>query len=44
MEYCPGGELFYQLQHNGPMCEKKAKFYVAQIILVIEYLHSKNIL
>lgn len=43
MEYYSGGELFYLLKHCGRFNEKEAKFYFAQIVLVIEFLHGKKI-
>ncbi len=43
MEYYSGGELFYLLKHCGRFNEKEAKFYFAQIVLVMEFLHSKKI-
>jgi len=42
--YVSGGDLFYHIKNRGHLSEKEAKFYGAQIILGLEYLHSKNIL
>lgn len=42
MEYVEGGELFKVIQKMGHLDASMAKFYAAQIILVFEYLHSKN--
>eukprot|EP01017_Pseudomicrothorax_dubius_P028935 TRINITY_DN3482_c0_g1_i1.p1 TRINITY_DN3482_c0_g1~~TRINITY_DN3482_c0_g1_i1.p1 ORF type:complete len:363 (+),score=90.27 TRINITY_DN3482_c0_g1_i1:133-1221(+) len=44
LEYCPGGEMFYLLQKRKVFNEEQAKFYVAQIVLAIEHLHSNNII
>ena len=44
MDLCPGGELFYQLHRTGPMPEDRARFYLIEIVLGIEYLHSLNII
>jgi len=41
-EYMPGGELFYHLRKNKFFNEDKARFYIAEIILGIEYLHKLN--
>lgn len=43
MEYVCGGELFSHLRKVGKFPNDVAKFYAAEIILVIEYLHSKHI-
>src|SRR5450830_860959 len=42
MEYVQGGELFKVIQKLGRLDISMSKFYAAQIILVFEYLHSKN--
>ena len=43
MDFCPGGELFYLLKYNGPLSEEHAKFYFAEIVLGLQYLHEKKI-
>ena len=43
-EYMPGGEMFYHLHLNDHFNEKRAKFYIAEIILAIDHLHKNNIL
>ena len=40
LDYCPGGELFFQLTKTGRFPEEKAKFYAAQVILALEHIHS----
>lgn len=40
LDYCAGGELFYQLSKTGRFTEDRAKFYAAQIILALEHIHS----
>jgi len=42
MEFIPGGELFSYI-HEIKLSEERAKFYAAEILLVLEYLHSKQI-
>ena len=42
LEYCPGGELFGLLAKKHRFSEEQTKFYAAQIILAMEYLHSKD--
>lgn len=51
LEYCPGGELFGLLSKRKRLTEDqyilsifRARFYSAQILLAIEYLHQKNII
>ena len=44
MEYLPGGELFALLNKVGKMTEEQAKFYIAQIVLALEHLHSLDII
>lgn len=44
LEYVPGGELFSHLRRAGRFPNEVAKFYVAEISLAIEYLHSLNII
>lgn len=38
LDYCAGGELFFHLGKMGKFSEPLAKFYVAEIVLAIEYL------
>jgi len=44
LEYCAGGELYNLLQKKRVFSEDQAKFYVAQIVLALEYLHLNNII
>ena len=43
MEYMIGGDLASLLQNIGAFEEKYAKFYLAEIVCALEYLHSINI-
>eukprot|EP00798_Chlamydomonas_sp_ICE-L_P011017 gene11017-18981_t len=43
MQFVAGGELYTLLRDRGRMREEHARFYAAQIILVLEYLHNKGI-
>jgi serine/threonine protein kinase len=40
MEFVNGGELFYHLQLAGKFAEVRARFYLAETILALEYLHK----
>ena len=44
LEYCPGGELFSLLDKEGRLAEDSARFYTAQLVLGLEYLHSRHII
>merc|ERR1719433_808581 len=44
LDYCEGGELFYHLQRRGFFDEADSKFYISEILLGLEYLHSQGIL
>ena len=43
LDYCPIGDLSYQIQLNL-FEEDEAKFYIAELILAIEYLHRHDII
>ncbi|KAH8836943.1 hypothetical protein MCOR07_006570 [Pyricularia oryzae] len=42
-DYMSGGELFWHLQKEGRFEEKRAKFYIAELILAIQHLHNNDI-
>jgi len=43
MEYGSGGDIYSLLEHFGYFDEYTAKFYIAEAILAIEYIHSEGI-
>ncbi|CAG9334062.1 unnamed protein product [Blepharisma stoltei] len=44
VEYVPGGELYHLLRSSGYFELREARFYSAQVVVIFEYLHSKNII
>lgn len=44
MEYCPEGDLENLLECRGVINEHEARFYIAEVILALEYLHDNDIL
>ena len=44
LDYCPGGDLAYHLNKRQIFDESEAKFFIAETILAIEYIHSLNII
>ncbi|KAK3954352.1 kinase-like domain-containing protein [Pseudoneurospora amorphoporcata] len=42
LDYVPGGELFTYLRKYRRFDEEMARFYAAEIVLVLEYLHEKQ--
>ncbi|KAI8073690.1 kinase-like domain-containing protein [Thamnidium elegans] len=43
MDYVPGGELFSILRKQKKFSEQAAKFYAAEIVLALSYLHENGI-
>lgn len=44
MKFIQGGELFSLLKKERKFSEKRTKFYLAQIIMAIQYLHSSGVI
>jgi len=44
MEYVPGGEMFLYIRKFGKLPEEIVRYYAAEIVLVINYLHEQNII
>ena len=44
LEFCPGGELFGLLSKRHKLSEEQTKFYAAQMVLALEYLHKRDII
>ena len=44
LDFEGGGSLFYHLNKHKRFLEQEVRFFAAEIILALEYLHSKKIL
>ena len=44
MDFLNGGELFFHLKRRGLISENEARFYLAEMILAIEFLHSNGVI
>mmetsp|Transcript_5702 Transcript_5702/g.7974 ORF Transcript_5702/g.7974 Transcript_5702/m.7974 type:complete len:872 (-) Transcript_5702:25-2640(-) len=44
MEFCGGGDLYSLLDKFGGLDEKVARFYIAELIVALEYLHKMQII
>lgn len=44
LDFCPGGELFHYLKERGRLSEGEARFYFAEVLLALGYLHGCDIL
>jgi len=42
LDYCPGGEVFSYLRKAKRFDENMARFYAAEIVLILEFLHEKE--
>jgi len=44
MDYVNGGELFYHLEREGQFSLERTRFYIAELILALEYLHQNDVI
>jgi len=44
MDYCKGGDLGYVLQREKKLSEDRARIYLAEVLLAISELHSREII
>ncbi len=44
IEYLCGGDLMYHMQRKRKLPEDHARFYAAEIVLALDFLHSKGII
>ncbi len=43
MEYVNGGDLLFQIQQSRRFREERARFYAAEIVCALMFLHSRKI-
>lgn len=44
LDYCPGGDLAFHLANKGTFTEDEVRFYMAELILSVQYLHSRDVI
>lgn len=44
MDYCSGGDMACYFSRRERLSEEEARFYIAELVQAIEYLHSLNII
>ena len=44
LDLCTGGDLAYHLSKSEIFEENEAKFFIAEVLLAIEYIHSLNVI
>eukprot|EP01126_Amoeba_proteus_P002874 TRINITY_DN10931_c0_g1_i3.p1 TRINITY_DN10931_c0_g1~~TRINITY_DN10931_c0_g1_i3.p1 ORF type:complete len:296 (-),score=57.79 TRINITY_DN10931_c0_g1_i3:196-1083(-) len=44
MDYINGGELFYHLTREKQFSEERVRFYAAEIVAAVEYLHDAGVI
>ncbi|CAL9229147.1 unnamed protein product [Arabidopsis halleri] len=44
LESCEGGELFDQITRKGRLSEDEARFYTAEVVDALEYIHSMGLI
>jgi serine/threonine protein kinase len=44
MDFVNGGELFTHIRREGRFSENRTKFYAAEIIVALEFLHMNGII
>ena len=43
MDFIGGGDLAFHIEHNEKFSETTAQFLIAELVLAIDYLHSRGV-
>lgn len=43
LEFACGGELFSHMRHAGHLSDEATRFYISELVLVLQYLHSRRV-
>ena len=44
LDYCPNGDLAYHLTKREILDEPEAMFFIAEVVLAIEYIHGLDVI
>jgi len=44
MDFINGGEMYFHLQRDGAFNGERARFYAAEVVLALEYMHTNGII
>ena len=44
MDYLDGGDLRYHIGKKGKFSEAETKFFIANLIIGLEYMHNNNVI
>jgi serine/threonine protein kinase len=44
MDYLDGGDLRYHIGKKGKFTEAESKFFIANLIIGLEYMHNNNVI
>ena len=44
MDFCPGGDLFFHLSQARRFTQTRTKFYAAEVLSALDYIHQMGII